>query len=82
MNGFRMREIREAAGLYQIEVAAELGLRNETLCRWEAKGSKLSKLVEEAFLRLAQDPERVAWIRRGRRQRRRNNRKNEINAAE
>ena len=70
MDGFRIREIREASGLLQVEVAMELGICQETLCRWEKSGKEVSKMAQEAFLRLTQDQERTAQIRKNRRQRR------------
>jgi len=75
MTGFRMRQLRQCAGLYQIEVAPELGLDNETICRWERKDRPVPKVYAEAFDRLVNDVERVAWIKAGRRARRRNDRK-------
>lgn len=71
MNGYRMRELRKLAGLYQVEVAPELGLDNETLCRWEKQESRdIPKVYAEVFTCLVNDVERVAWIKKSRRSRR------------
>jgi DNA-binding XRE family transcriptional regulator len=62
--GKRMRELRRLVGLRQIEVAPELGINNETICRWERQEHKdLLKVYAEAFERLIRDPERVAAIK-------------------
>jgi DNA-binding XRE family transcriptional regulator len=74
MTGARMRELRRLAGLQQVELAAELGLDNETICRWEKQDKELSRLVSEAVQRLVNDVERVHWIRSVRRSRQRENR--------
>jgi DNA-binding XRE family transcriptional regulator len=67
-----MRELRKLAGLYQVEVAPELGLDNETICRWEKQEHKdIPKAYAEVFTRLVNDVERVAWIKKNRRSRRR-----------
>lgn len=71
MKGFRMRELRKLAGLTQGEVATELGLHNVTICNWEKSEKELLKVYQEAFERLVNDVERVAWIKGSRRQRQR-----------
>jgi transcriptional regulator with XRE-family HTH domain len=71
MKGFRMKELRKLAGLTQGEVAAELGLHNVTVCNWEKSERELLRVYAEAFERLVNDVERVAWIKASRRQRRR-----------
>jgi DNA-binding XRE family transcriptional regulator len=63
MNGFRMREIRKRAGLLQREVALELALHYVTICNWERRNIELPKVYGEAFDRLANDAERVYFIK-------------------
>lgn len=65
-----MRQLRKLAGLRQTEVAAELHLDNETICRWERKSGDINPIYEQAFLSLVNDIERVSWIKGLRRQRR------------
>jgi DNA-binding transcriptional regulator YiaG len=67
MDGFRLRELRKMVGLRQVEVALELGVDNETVCRWERSGRKLTVLQERAVMELVRDVERVAGIKGGRR---------------
>ena len=62
MNGYRMRDKRIASRLFQSEVGAELGLSNETICRWEATGKELPKAYAEVFETLMTDIERIADI--------------------
>lgn len=66
MKGLRMRELREIAGLKQNEVAPELGLHKVTICRWELSDKEIPKVYGEAFTRLVNDVERVAWIKSAR----------------
>jgi hypothetical protein len=58
-----------AAGLLQVEIAAELGVDNQTVCRREKSGTELRKAYADAFELLVRDSERVAAIRAGRRMR-------------
>jgi transcriptional regulator with XRE-family HTH domain len=74
MNGYRMRDLRQKADLLQIEVAAELGLHNVTVCNWEKSNKELPKVFAEALERLVNDAERVYFIKQGRRSRRREKR--------
>lgn len=67
MNGHEMEAIREQNGLRQREVAAELGVSNETICRWEQSGRELTRMAEGAFLRLIGDTELVKKIKDSRR---------------
>ena len=78
MDGRKMREMRTAAGLRQKEVGPELGVNNDTICRWECGGKESEKVYWEAFERLVRDPERVAGIKGGRPRRRRGRRLVEI----
>lgn len=71
MTGKEMRDLRLAAGLKQTEVAAELGIDNQTVCRWEKSSAELKKAYATAFELLVQDSERVGVIKAGRRIRRR-----------
>jgi len=75
MNGFRMKQLRNAAGLLQIEVAPELGVNNDTICRWENKDKEIPKAYAEVFSNLVNDVERVYFIKSTRRSRRRKARK-------
>ncbi len=68
MNGFRMRQLRQAAGLRQIEVAAELHLSNETICRWEKSDKDIPWVYEQAFDTLVKDVEKLHWIKSNRHQ--------------
>jgi len=61
-----MREARRLVGLRAVEVASELGVHGETVCRWEKGISPISRLVSEAFERLVSDSDRVAVIKKGR----------------
>ena len=73
-----MRELRRMAGLRQKEVAVELGVSAETVCRWEAGGGRknpIGRMVGEAFERLVNDVERVHLIRSSRRKVRREGRR-------
>jgi DNA-binding XRE family transcriptional regulator len=36
-----MRNFRMSAGLLQMEIVAELGVDNQTVCRWENSGAEL-----------------------------------------
>lgn len=74
MNGSRMRELRETAGLFQVEVGLELDLDNDTICQWEINDREIPKVYAEAFNRLVNDVERVHYIKASRRARRRKNR--------
>jgi transcriptional regulator with XRE-family HTH domain len=65
-----MKSLRVGVGLLGKEVAGELGVSAETVSRWERGVSGISKVVEEGFLRLIQDVERVKVLREGRRGRR------------
>lgn len=67
MDGRKMRDMRKGAGLRQKEVGPELGVNNDTICRWEHGGKEIEKVYWEAFERLVRDPERVAVIKGGRR---------------
>lgn len=71
MTGSEMRELRLRSGLYQIEVALEMGLDNETICRWERSNKELPRAHEHLFKWLVGDEERCGWIIASRRQRRR-----------
>ena len=71
MNGYRMRSLRQCAGLLQIEVAPEMGLNNETICRWEKLDREIPKAYAEVFTTLVNDVERVHFIKSSRRSRRR-----------
>lgn len=66
MDGARMRDLRRAAGLRQGEVGNELGVNNDTICRWETGGKAIGKVYWEAFERLVRDPERVRIIKEAR----------------
>ena len=70
MNGYRMRDLRQKAGLRQNEVALELGLHSVTVCKWELTNKELPKAYGETFERLVNDAERVFWIKSTRRARR------------
>ena len=71
MNGPRMRELRKSVGLFQVEVALELGLDNETICRWEKREHwELPKVYAEALERLVADRDRLVAIKLRRRDRR------------
>jgi transcriptional regulator with XRE-family HTH domain len=63
MNGQRMRELRKAAGLRQIEVAIELGLDNQTVCNWENRNTELLKVYGESLENLVKDVERMYQIK-------------------
>ena len=71
MNGFRMKELRQMAGLRQNEVAAELGLHYNTINRWEKREDDIPKVYGEALTLLVNDVQRVYWIKTSRRVRRR-----------
>jgi transcriptional regulator with XRE-family HTH domain len=71
MTGKEMRELRLSVGLKQTEVAAELGVDNQTICRWEKAETELKKAYATAFELLVRNNERVAAIKSGRRMRRR-----------
>jgi len=71
MTGEKLRGLRIGARLLQGEVATVLGVCAETVCRWEAGKHPISKVAEEAYLRLVNDTDRVASIRSGRRRMRR-----------
>lgn len=71
MTGNEMRNFRMSAGLLQVEIAAELGMDNQTVCRWENSGAELKKVYSEMFERLVRDAERIAGIKAGHRMRRR-----------
>lgn len=71
MNGPQMRSLRQKAGLLQIEVASELGLDNETICRWEKREHKdIPKVYAEAMERLVANDRRVECLKQNRRDRR------------
>lgn len=64
MNGQRMRELRKSAELRQVELAVELGLRNQTIYNWESKNTELPKVYGEAVDVLVKDIERIHQIKR------------------
>lgn len=66
MDGYRMRELRRIVGLTQIEVAAEIGVTNQTVHRWESRRSAIKRIKEYEFLELIKDPEKVSWIKKSR----------------
>ena len=74
MNGYRMRELREFAGLLQNEVAPELGLHYVTICKWEKSEKEIPRVYAESLTSLVNDVERVYRIKSTRRQRRREKR--------
>lgn len=82
MNGYRMRELRHMAGLRQVEVAPELGLKHDTIYRWEKTNKEIPRVYAEAFERLVNDLERCAWIKRARLARRQQARSEKIARAE
>lgn len=47
MNGKQLKAAREAARLTQYELAARIGVRGETICRWERGVSPISKIRAE-----------------------------------
>lgn len=71
MTGDQIRALRLTSGLRQTEVAPELGVDNQTVCRWEKLGTALKKAYAVAFELVVGNSERVAAIKRGRRKRRR-----------
>ena len=71
MSGARMQALRLATGLYGKEIAAALGVTDETVSRWERGRVGISQSVEYAFEALVRDPERVAGIRAARPKRKR-----------
>lgn len=75
MSGERMRELRKGVKLRQKEVAVVMGVRWETVCRWEGGKNPIGKLEEEAFLRLVNDVDVAERIRLGRRKVRREDRR-------
>jgi DNA-binding transcriptional regulator YiaG len=52
MNGFELKNIRTKLGLNQTQMGQELGVNNETICRWERKNTELGKLQSDAVRRL------------------------------
>jgi hypothetical protein len=70
MDGNALRDLRKIAGLRQGEVGAELGVNNDTICRWECGAKEIEKVYWEAFERLIRDADRILAIKRGRRRRR------------
>ena len=46
MSGEELRECREQLGLTQAELAHEVGVRSDTLSRWERGERKIPKTVE------------------------------------
>jgi DNA-binding transcriptional regulator YiaG len=67
MKGKKVRELRREAGLRQTELAAELGVDNQTLCRWEVTDRELTKAQELLVLAILKDWERIEWIKENRR---------------
>jgi DNA-binding transcriptional regulator YiaG len=70
MDGMWMKALRTGVRLLGKEVATELGVSAETVSRWERGTHAISKMAEESFLRLINDPARISVIvgnRRGRR---------------
>jgi DNA-binding XRE family transcriptional regulator len=59
-----MRELRKSAELRQVELAAELGLDNQTICNWELRNTELPKVYGESVDALAKDVERIHQIKR------------------
>jgi transcriptional regulator with XRE-family HTH domain len=51
MTGERLRECRERLGLTQAELAHEVGVRSDTLSRWEREERKIPKTVEILVLK-------------------------------
>jgi DNA-binding transcriptional regulator YiaG len=69
MDGKKLREIRQELSLLQTDIAWYLGVDNETVCRWERREVKLSKLVGDAVSRLQYTPDLIAQVRGSRRTR-------------
>jgi DNA-binding XRE family transcriptional regulator len=74
MTGKEMRDSRMAAGILQVEIAMELGVDNQTVCRWENSGEELRNAYAQAFEGLVQNADRVGEIKICRRRRRRKQR--------
>jgi transcriptional regulator with XRE-family HTH domain len=51
MTGEELRECRERLGLTQAELAREVGVRSDTLSRWERSERKIPKTVEILVLK-------------------------------
>jgi transcriptional regulator with XRE-family HTH domain len=51
MTGEELRECRERLGLTQAELACEVGVRSDTLSRWERSERKIPKTVEILVLK-------------------------------
>jgi|GEM_PF-5002995 DNA-binding transcriptional regulator YiaG len=81
MEGVWMQSLRKGVGLLGKEVAKELGVSAETVSRWERGSTVISKMVEDSFLRLVRDPERVAAVRANRRRRHMTSRESRIRGA-
>jgi transcriptional regulator with XRE-family HTH domain len=51
MTGEELRECRERLGMTQAELAREVGVRSDTLSRWERGERKIPKTVEILVLK-------------------------------
>lgn len=60
------RALRIAMGLWGSEVAAALGVRSETISRWEHGRAPIPYLAQVAFRGMANDPELVMRMKSGR----------------
>ncbi|MBN1548340.1 MAG: helix-turn-helix transcriptional regulator [Syntrophaceae bacterium] len=67
MNGEEMRYERKRVGLRGIEIAKELGVRAETVSRWERGKHPINSMAERLFLQLVSDNRKVAAIKADRR---------------
>ena len=61
-----LRSLRCAVGLLQKEVADELGVDKQTVCRWESGSSAIPKDMEFAFYDLIRDDDLVREIKSAR----------------
>ena len=55
MDGLEIRQLRKDSGLTQAEVARELGVDKQTVCRWERGCHRIREKEARAFITLVVD---------------------------
>ena len=66
MHGFFIRDLRREIGLTQIELAAELGVSDRTIRRWERNECSVPASKSAELITISRDDEKIYLIKASR----------------